>query len=870
MTFKRHIIWLVLLLFCLHTEAQIGIKSKKDKTPRVSAQNDLVIGGIKVTGTQFLDEELLISISGLGVGDKIKLPNDPGIAKAIHNLWKQNLFSNIEVNIERIQNDKAFLDIIIAERPRLSKYNFKGIRDNEAKDLKDKINLVKSRVITEAMKQNAVESIKKFFTEKGYNNITVKVLERPDTSYLNTAILTFVINKGQKVKINQINIFGNENATTLKLKNQMKGSKEMARLSLYSTNDESLYGKNQINFKEYLKGKGFFSLTKTAALLDPYLRYKIMSASKFNSKKYTSDKEAIIQYYNSIGYRDAQIVRDTVYTAKNGHINIDLLVEEGKQYYFGDIFWTGNTKYTAEELNRIVGIKKGDIYNEDLLYKRLGKIPTQEGDDVGALYLDDGYLSFNTDVSEKSVVGDTINFDVRLVEGDQYTYRNINITGNDKTHEHVIRRELRTLPGAKFSRSDIIRSQREISNLGFFDAEKIDIRPQPHADGTVDIDYNLTEKSADQLELQAGFGGGLGITGTLGVSFNNFSFKNVTKKNQWDPVPMGDGQKLSVRGQANGKWYNSITTSFTEPWMGGKKPTSLSVNLYRTFFAGSFGTTVTGHMTTLGAGASISKRLRWPDDNFVISYGLNYQLYNIVNYNFFENFNKGQANNLSFKVTLSRYSIDQPLFPRSGSNINASVQFTAPYSLFSNQDYSVLPAAIKYRWIEYHKYRFTAEWYQKIKGNLILKLATKHGYLAYYNSELQSPFERFQMGGDGLSGFTIYGRDIIAQRGYEIYSSQGGATIFNKYTAELRYPFSLNPSSTIYGTAFVEAGNAWDNFKQFNPFLLKRTVGVGIRVFLPMFGLLGLDYGLGVDRLTPGVKFGQATKFSFMLGYEPE
>jgi outer membrane protein insertion porin family len=275
-------------------------------------------------------------------------------------------------------------------------------------------------------------------------------------------------------------------------------------------------------------------------------------------------------------------------------------------------------------------------------------------------------------------------------------------------------------------------------------------------------------------------------------------------------------------------------------------------------------------MTTLGAGASISKRLRWPDDNFVISYGLNYQLYNIVDYNFFENFTKGQANNLSFKVTLSRYSIDQPLFPRSGSNIMASAQFTAPYSLFSNQDYSVLPASFKYRWIEYHKYRFTAEWYQKVKGNLILKLATKHGYLAYYNSDLQSPFERFQMGGDGLSGFTIYGRDIIAQRGYEIYSSTGGATIFNKYTAELRYPFSLNPSSTIYGTAFLEAGNAWDNFKQFNPFTLKRTAGVGIRVFLPMFGLLGLDYGLGIDRLAPGVKFGQATKFSFMLGYEPE
>jgi outer membrane protein insertion porin family len=812
----------------------------------------------------------LMSISGLTQGDKIKMPNDPKVSKAIRNLWNQNLFSDIAIEIERTQDDKAFMVIRIAERPRLSKYNFKGVRDNDAKELKDKVSLVKTRVITEAMKQNAVEAIKKFYIDKAYNNVSVQVLEQPDTAFLNTAILTFLISKGEKVKINQINIFGNDHANTLKIKSQMRGSKEMARFSLYSNSKEALYGETKNRFKDYLLSKGFFSISKTAQLIDPFVRYKVFSASKYNEKKYNEDKQAIVQYYNSIGYRDAQIVKDTIYTASNGHINADILLEEGNQYYFGDLVWTGNTKYSAEQLNMIVGIKKGDIYNEELLYKRLGKIQTMDGDDIGSLYLDDGYLGFNVDVSEKSINGDTINYDVRIVEGDQYVYRNINIVGNDKTHEHVIRREIRTMPGAKFSRADIIRSQREISNLGFFDAEKIDIRPQPHNDGTVDIDYNLTEKSADQLELQAGFGGGLGITGTLGVSFNNFSLKNVTNRKAWDPIPMGDGQKLSVRGQANGKWYNSVTAAFTEPWLGGKKPNTLSLNLYRTFFAGSFGTQVTGHMTTVGLGSSLSKRLRWPDDNFVISYGFNYQLYNIKDYQFFENFTKGQANNLNFKITLSRYSIDQPLFPRSGSNIMASIQLTAPYSLFSNKDYSVMPAADKYRWIEYHKYRFTAEWYQKVKGNLILKLAAKHGYLAYYNQNLQSPFERFQMGGDGLSGFTIYGRDIIAQRGYEVYSSSGGATIFNKYTAELRYPFSLNPSSTIYGTTYFEAGNAWDNFKSFNPFQLRRTVGVGIRVFLPMFGLLGLDYGLGVDRLQPGVKFGQATKFSFMLGFEPE
>ena len=864
---------LVLSALCLGSmpaQGQIGLRAKKEKTKLMPTDNEYTVGGITISGSKFLDEELLISIAGISPGDKIKLPNDASVSKAIHNLWKQNLFAHIEVNVERIQGDRIFLDIHITERPRLSKYNFKGIKDNDAKELKEKVGLVKSKVITEATKQNAVVKIQKYFVDKGYTNVSVKVIERPDTSLINTAILTFVIDRGQKVKINQVNIFGNDHAATMKLKKNMKGTKEMARLSLFSANRESVYGQNRTYLKDYLKGKGFMSITKTAQLIDPYVRYGIFSASKFNEKKYEEDKQAILEYYNSIGFRDAAIVADTLYRAGNGHLNIDLKVEEGHRYYFGDLDWKGNTKYTAEQLTKMTGIRKGDIYNQELLNKRLGKIPTAEGDDISSLYLDDGYLGFNSDISEKSIIDDTINFEIRLIEGEQYTLRSINISGNDKTHEHVIRRELRTLPGNRFSRADIIRSQREIANLGFFDAEKIGIQPIPHNDGTVDIDYTLTEKSADQLELQAGFGGGLGITGTLGVSFNNFAMRNIGKLKEWDPLPMGDGQKLSIRGQANGRWYNSITAGFTEPWLGGKKPNALSINLYRTYFAGTFGYTTSGHMTTVGAGATLSKRLRWPDDNFVLSYGLNYQLYNIKNYQFFEGFSNGQANNLSVKLNLGRYSVDQPLFPRSGSNISLSVQFTAPYSLFSNKDYSTVATSEKYRWIEYHKYRFTAEWYQRLKGNLILKLATKHGYLGFYNPDLQSPFERFQVGGDGLSGFTIFGRDIIAHRGYEIYSNQAGATIFNKYTAEVRYPFSLNPSSTIYGLAFFDAANAWDNFKNFNPFQLRRSAGVGIRIFLPMFGLLGLDYGLGFDRLTPGTKFGQATKFTFMLGFEPD
>ncbi|MBK7762780.1 MAG: outer membrane protein assembly factor [Bacteroidetes bacterium] len=858
------------ILITQNLTAQVGLRQSKDKKLSTMTASEYIVGAIDVSGSKYLDKELLISISGLTPGEKLKLPNDPKIAKAIQNLWKQNLFANIEINADRIQGDKVFIDIHITERPRLSKYNFKGVKDNDAKELKEKIGLVKSKVVTEATKQNAIEKIKKYYAEKGYSNIKTHIIETEDTAFINMVTLTFVIDKGLKVKINQINIFGNENANVLKLKKNMKGSKEMARLSLYSADRESLYGINQHHFGDYLKGKGFLSISKTARLIEPYFRYGVFTASKFNFKKFEEDKQNILEYYNSIGYRDAAVIRDTTYTALNGHINIDLEIAEGNRYYFGDIDWKGNTKYSAEDLTKMLGIKKGDLFNQELLNKRIGKIPTQEADDIGALYLDDGYLAFNADAEEKSIINDTINYEIKITEGDQYTLRNINIAGNDKTHEHVIRRELRTLPGYKFNRTDIMRSQRQIANLGFFDAEKIGIQPTPHNDGTVDIDYTVTEKSADQLELQAGFGGGLGITGTIGVSFNNFALRNIGKMKEWDPLPMGDGQKLSIRGQANGRWYNSITAGFTEPWLGGKKPNSLSINLYRTYFAGTQGSTVSGHMTTVGAGASLSKRLKWPDDNFVLSYGLNYQLYNIDDYTFFNDFTRGQANNLSLKVTLSRYSVDQPLFPRSGSNIVLSGQFTLPYSAFSNKDYTNMASSDKYKWIEYHKYRFTVEWYQKVKGNLILKLAAKQGYLAYYNPALQSPFERFQVGGDGLSGFTIYGRDIIAHRGYEIYSNSSGATIFNKYTAEMRYPFSLNPSSTIYGLAFFEAANAWDNFKSFNPFELRRSVGLGVRIFLPMFGLLGLDYGVGLDRLTPGTKFGQATKFSFMLGFEPE
>jgi outer membrane protein insertion porin family len=539
--------------------------------------------------------------------------------------------------------------------------------------------------------------------------------------------------------------------------------------------------------------------------------------------------------------------------------------------------WKGNTKYSSEKLTSILGIKKGDVYNQDLLDKRLGKQMSPEGgEDVSSLYMDDGYLFFNIDAVESSIVEDTINYELRITEGPQATIRNVTIAGNDRTNEHVIRRELRTLPGNKFSRSDLIRSNREIANLGFFDQEKIGIQPRPNPeDGTVDIEYTVVEKSSDQLQLSAGFGGGVRFYGNIGMTFTNFSLRNIFKPKFWDPLPVGDGQRFSVNYQSNGAYYNSLNFAFTEPWLGGRKPNALTTNVAYTRLSGASGgkPASSSFMRMAGGGVSMSKRLKFPDDNFVFTYGVNYNNYHLHNYPLLPDFDSGYSNNLYFKLVLARYSVDQPLYPRSGSNISFTFQFTPPYSMFTHRDYASETSAEKYKLIEYHKYRFTAEWYQKITGNLVFKLATKYGFLGHYNPELVSPFERFQVGGDGLSGQNFFiGRDIIAHRGYNgPYAS--AATIFNKYTAEVRYPFSLSPTATIYGLGFVEAANAWDDFKGFNPFKLKRSAGLGLRVFLPMFGLLGLDYGVGFDKFNraAGVtKFTDLASFTFMLGFEPD
>ncbi len=860
------------------------------------------IAAVQVTGNRFFDENLLISIANLNIGDEVAIPGGDNFAKAITKLWSQNYFSYVEIYITRVAGKEIDVEIAVTERPRLSNFFFKGIPKGQQDDLRGKTGLVPNRVITENMKITATEVIQKFFAEKGYRDTKVKIAERKDTAFANTLALDFYIDKGPKVKINNINI-GNTTVEEGKLKKQMKGSKEKSRFTIYPTNDSArIVTPKHYTFDEYLKERGYLTFTRTKKILDPYIRVKLASA-KFDEKKYGEDKESLLDYYNTLGYRDAVIEKDTVYYVGNGNLNIDVKMNEGRRYHFGNITWRGNTKYSDSILTAILGIHKGDTYNLDILNKKLGKSSSPDGNDISGLYQDDGYLFFRTDPIETAVYRDTIDFEIRVIEGPQATIKNVRISGNDRTKEYVIRRELRTIPGEKFSRQNLIRSVRELAQLNYFNQEKITPNPVPNQeDGTVDINYSVEEKSSDQLELSAGWGGLIGLTGTLGVSFNNFSARNLFKKTAWDPLPMGDGQKLSLRIQSNGRAFRSYNFSFTEPWLGGKKRNALTVSVFNTKFGQTFNPNTglfdpkyanQSYISTTGVTASIAKQLKWPDDYFSLSMGLNYTRYKLSDYAIdptnLPGFDNGVVNNLNFRVSLQRSSIDQPMFPKSGSNFMASLAITPPFSLINS---SINPANNPYKWIEYHKWRFNGEWFVPLgkphgedrNKQFVMRFAAKFGFVGRFNSKLQiSPFERFQVGDAGLTNqFALLGFDIVAHRGFPVYDNSNPRinpdqqrasqyfTIFNKYTMEMRYPLSLNPSSTIFALAFYEAANGWYSFKDYNPFQLRRSVGVGMRFFLPMFGLLGFDYGIGLDRFTPNNSLRDAARFTFMLGFEPE
>jgi outer membrane protein insertion porin family len=830
------------LLICLLAFTSASAQSV-DSIPNIKYNNpaDYEIGGVEVIGNNYSDATALKSIAGLNVGDKIRIPG-PGISNAIKALWKLKLFTDVKIYATKTVGEIIFLELLVQERPRLSTYAYKGAKKSRHSDLNDAVNryLTKGGIVTESIKKNAIEAIKGFYKGKGFLDAEVNVREFIDSARINSVRLEFHVDRKDKVKIKDITISGNHNVKAKKLIKQFKETK---------------------------------------------VKRKLFASSKLVQTDYEADKDLMIAYYNTLGFRDARVIKDSIWRNEDGELMIHLDIHEGNRYYFRNMTWKGNSIYDDATLSRVLGIIKGDIYNEELLQTRLQF--DQAGRDISTLYMDNGYLFFNITPIEVAVVGDSIDLEFRISEGPQATIDKVVIKGNDRTHEHVIRRELRTRPGQKFSRSDIIRSQREIINLGYFNPEALDINtPVNPQRGTVDIEYTVEEKPSDQLELSAGWGGFQArVIGTLGVTFNNFSLRNIFNKSAWHPLPQGDGQRLSLRAQTNGNFYQSYNASFTEPWLGGKKPNALTV-------AGSYTKLTNGRnkesptfnsLSILRGAVSLGTRLKWPDDNFISSTTISISEINLNNRatirlpegGFLDN---GSFKNLSINQTIARSSISDPLFPRSGSKIQLSLQVTPPYSLFSNKDYSTLPAEERFKWLEYHKWKIDAEWYSTIVGNLVAKVAGKIGILGAYNKEIgTSPFERFELGGDGLSNqsFAFTGNEIISLRGYEVEDINGanraGTPAYTKFTFELRYPLTTNPNSTIYALLFAQAGNAYETVRDFNPFDLRRSIGGGVRVFLPMFGTLGFDYGFGFDN--PNIdskKLFDYGNFNIILGFEPE
>ena len=830
---KIKITALIFFLFSFSAIAQINLTDDLSQID-YSSPKEYEIGGITVTGVANLDNNVLISISGLSVGEKIKIPGEK-ISDAIEKIWKQGLFETVKITATKIQGNIIFLNIDLLERPRLTLLAIHGVRKGEANTIHEEIKLTRGDVVTDNVIMRAKNSILKKYIDKGFLNTEVDIIKKKDTAATNSMIVNIEIHKNHRVKIHKINFTGNANITDGKLKRTLKKTKQ----------------------KEL---------------------YRIFATSRYIDEDYKADKIKLIDKYNEFGYRDAEIVWDSVYKYDSKTVNVDMEISEGKKYYFRNITWVGNTKYKDEDLFAILRIKKGDVYNQKVLESNLDMNP--DGKDIRSLYMDDGYLFFQVQPVELAVDKDSIDIEIRIYEGKQATINKVMISGNVKTNDHVILREIRTKPGMLFSRADIIRSQRELAQLRYFDAEKIQINPIPNpVDGTVDIEYVVEETSSDQLELSGGWGAG-SLVGTLGVSFNNFSGRNIFKKGAWRPLPSGDGQKLSVRAQSNGLYYQSYNASFTEPWLGGKKPNALSFSVYHSVQSNGISKKdpTRQSITIDGVSVGLGKRLKWPDDFFTLYQEVSYQNYNLKNYASTFSFSNGRSNNLDYSITLGRSSIDAPIYPRTGSELSLSMAATPPYSyldklLGHEKNIATLTDQEKYKWIEYHKWKFSASWFTKLAGNLVLNTRSKFGFLGLYNKEIgSSPFERFYLGGDGLSGFALDGREIIALRGYgnntltprNASSNFIGGTIFNKYTIELRYPISLSPMATVYLLGFAEAGNCWLNFSEFNPFDVKRSAGAGVRIYLPMFGLLGLDWGYGFDAI-PGLPSANKGQFHFSI-----
>lgn len=820
----------ITLLFLFATNAlnaqirgqQGAVRIKDQAGEEISYINpkEYVVADITVNGARYLDKDILVQISKFVKGERITVPGD-ATSNAVKYLWQQGLFDNVELDGE-VRGDSIYLNITVLERPRLTRLEFRGIKKGEVKDIQEKLKDKTGKIVNDALKSTTTAIIKKFYNEKGFWSAEVNYRAGKDTTEANNVILYVIIDKKSKTKVKNIEIDG------------LKDFKQKTvRGFLKKTHEKS------INF---------------------------LKSSKFLEEKYEEDKNTMIAKMQDRGYRDAELLSDSVIKRNDGKVDIHMKVYEGPKYYFGNITWAGNAVYTTKALQDILAIKKGDVFSEEKLQKRLSQNPN--GEDVSSLYLNNGYLTFNADPIQTRVYGDTIDVEMRISEGPQYTVNRVSVKGNDITHDRVVQREIRTKPGQKFSKELIVRTTREIAQLGNFDEQKTDVRPVPNpADGTVDLNYTVAEKPSDQIELSGGFGGGR-IIGTLGLTFNNFSARNLFNFKEWKPLPKGDGQKLSIRGQTNGKSYQSYSFSFSEPWLGGKKPVYFGISAFTSLssnadFAKYYNYTADQkyRIRLNGVTFSLGNRLKWPDDYFQLNHSVNLQQYKLTNYPGFL-FNTGTSYNFNFTEQISRNSVDAPIYPTSGSHIRLTIQLTPPYSLLNNMNYNTASAQDRYRFTEYHKWKFEAQWYNRIVGKLVLKTQAQFGFLGQYSNKTgQSAFERFKLGGDGMMGFDfLQGSEIISMRGYENnnvtplgYSPNiartSGSPIFNKYIVEVRYPLMTSQQVTVFMLAFAEGGNTWNKFQDFNPFNVRRSAGVGARIFLPIFGLLGIDWGYGFDQV---------------------
>ena len=832
---------LLCLSFHLSTFSQLGGSSLSELDFSYMNPKEYELGPIKVYGAENYDHQAIKLIAGLRQGLPITLPSEQ-INTAIKNLWKEGLFSDIAIYAEKEIAGVVYLIIELKPRPKLSRFKFTGVSKREADKIREEISLFSGKTITENLVFQTKNQIRGFFREKAFYNVKVNIDRIKDTVINNSELFVIDVDKGEKVGIKEIKINGVTEIPNWKLKLAMKDTKK-----------KSLF--------------------------------RIFKRSKFTDFSYESDKLALLNKFNEVGLRDAEIVFDTVYQIDDKNFVIDLTINEGGKYYFGDITWTGNTKYRSSYLDTILGIKRGDLYNKSLLEQRI--FGNGDGRDISSLYMDRGYLFFQIIPVETNVTDRHINYQIRMLEGKEARIGSVSIRGNTKTNDYVILREIRTKPGDLFNKADIMRTQRELAQLGYFNEQAFQVNPLPNpANGTVDIEYVVEEKSSDQIELSGGYGGAGPTTsgriiGTLGLTFNNFSTKNFFKKEAWSPLPGGDGQRLSIRAQSNGRFYQGYNFSFTEPWLGGRKPNSLSFWINNTALS-SNGLLRTNPdyngLSITGTGIGLGRRKKWPDDYFTAYYELSYQYYDVVNDFRFPLFSQGYANDIAFKYVLQRSSVSAPIYPQSGSNFKFTAKATMPYSLFTDVDYTNATDQERYKYLEYYRFRFTGEWYVPLSPDKKLVLMPRFGfsYIGAYNKDKGvTPFDRYSMGGSGLSGVNqLGGREIIALRGYEDQnvSSAGGDPIIAKYTLELRYPISLNPSATFYALTFLEAGNTFPSFDRFNPFNVKRSAGIGIRVFLPMFGMLGLDYGFGFDKLDPWSDgFGGATDQSIeQRGFYPK